>query len=341
MPSLSTLGLAVLAVLPAVSAQSAGCGKAPPSSGTKSMSVNGRQRQYILQLPNNYDRNKPHRVVIGYHWRDGSMNDVAGGGFYGLRSLAGDSTIFVAPNGLNAGWANMGGEDITFTDQIVAMLKNDLCVSDEFFATGWSYGGAMSHSVACSRPDVFKAVAVIAGAQLSGCSGGSTPVAYLGMHGAADNVLPISMGRQLRDHWLRTNGCQSKNAPEPSAGQQNHMKTVYECSRAPVTWIANGGGHVPDPSGANGVKFAPRETWDFFNAAVANNPGNPGNPGTPTTIVTSVVPQPTYQPPPPPPPQQNCSPRWGQCGGQGWNGPTCCQDGSTCRAQNQWYSQCL
>ncbi|KAI0091083.1 endo-1,4-B-xylanase A [Irpex rosettiformis] len=32
---------------------------------------------------------------------------------------------------------------------------------------------------------------------------------------------------------------------------------------------------------------------------------------------------------------------WGQCGGQGWTGPTTCVSGSTCVAQNAWYSQCL
>ncbi|KAL2259101.1 hypothetical protein VTK26DRAFT_7353 [Humicola hyalothermophila] len=335
MISVPTLALALLGAVQAVEAASAGCGKAPPSSGTKSMTVNGKQRQYILQLPNNYDSNKEHRVVIGYHWLDGSMYDVANGGFYGLRSLAGDSTIFVAPNGLNAGWANVGGEDITFTDQIVDMLKNDLCVNEgEFFATGWSYGGSMSHSVACSRPNVFKAVAAIAGAQLSGCNGGNVPVPYLGIHGAADNVLPISLGRQLRDQWMRTNGCASQNAPEPGPGQQNHIKTVYSCSNAPVTWIAHGGGHVPDPTGANGVKFAPGETWDFFNAAVGDGSG--GSPTTPGTPPSTSDPgsQPTD-------PGTNCSPRWGQCGGSGWTGPTCCESGTTCQAQNQWYSQCL
>ena len=61
-------------------------------------------------------------------------------------------------------------------------------------------------------------MAVISGAQLSGCSGGTTPVAYLGIHGAADDVLPISLGRQLRDKWLQTDGCALQNAPEPSAG---------------------------------------------------------------------------------------------------------------------------
>ncbi|KAK4243312.1 carbohydrate esterase [Corynascus novoguineensis] len=269
MISAPALVLAFLAAVQGVESASAGCGKNPPTSGTKSMTVNGKQRNYILQVPRNYDSSKAHRVVIGYHWLDGSMNDVANGGFYDLQSRAGDSTIFVAPNGLNRGWANQGGEDITFTDQIVQMLLNDLCVDEgQFFATGWSYGGAMSHSVACSRPDVFKAVAVISGAQLSGCNGGATPVPYLGIHGAADNVLPINLGRQLRDKWLQTNGCTSKNAQDPSAGQQAHIRTEYSCSKAPVVWIGHGGGHVPDPTGNNGVKFAPEETWNFFNAAV-------------------------------------------------------------------------
>jgi len=37
----------------------------------------------------------------------------------------------------------------------------------------------------------------------------------------------------------------------------------------------------------------------------------------------------------------NCAAKWGQCGGQGWSGPSCCASGSTCKANNQWYSQCL
>ncbi|KAL0961255.1 hypothetical protein HGRIS_006217 [Hohenbuehelia grisea] len=32
---------------------------------------------------------------------------------------------------------------------------------------------------------------------------------------------------------------------------------------------------------------------------------------------------------------------WGQCGGNGWSGPTTCVSGSTCVKQNDWYSQCL
>ncbi|KAI6607080.1 Endoglucanase cel12C [Pyricularia oryzae] len=35
----------------------------------------------------------------------------------------------------------------------------------------------------------------------------------------------------------------------------------------------------------------------------------------------------------------SCAALYGQCGGSGWSGPTCCTQG-TCKAANQWYSQC-
>ncbi|EIE78620.1 hypothetical protein RO3G_03324 [Rhizopus delemar RA 99-880] len=36
-----------------------------------------------------------------------------------------------------------------------------------------------------------------------------------------------------------------------------------------------------------------------------------------------------------------CSKLYGQCGGKDWNGPTCCESGSTCKVSNDYYSQCL
>jgi hypothetical protein len=37
----------------------------------------------------------------------------------------------------------------------------------------------------------------------------------------------------------------------------------------------------------------------------------------------------------------SCSAVYGQCGGQGWTGATCCATGSTCTYNNAYYSQCL
>jgi poly(3-hydroxybutyrate) depolymerase len=144
----SILALLVVAVLDCVSAQTAGCGKTPPSSGTKNIG----NRQYILQVPANYNPNTQYKLIFGFHWLNGNMNNVAPG-FYGLRALAGETAIFVAPNGINAGWANNGGSDLTFVDQILAEVENGLCVdTTQRFATGFSYGGAMSYALACDRP---------------------------------------------------------------------------------------------------------------------------------------------------------------------------------------------
>lgn len=37
----------------------------------------------------------------------------------------------------------------------------------------------------------------------------------------------------------------------------------------------------------------------------------------------------------------SCNAVWGQCGGQGFSGATCCATGSTCTYSNPYYSQCL
>lgn len=152
MLSLSTLALGFAAVSGVLS-QSAGCsGGAGLPSGQASINVNGANRDYILSVPEGADGSTPLKLVFGFHWLGGSMNDVANG-FYGLEALSEGSTVFVAPNGFDAGWANTNGQDIAFVDALVEQITGNLCIDEsQIFATGFSYGGAMSHSVACSRP---------------------------------------------------------------------------------------------------------------------------------------------------------------------------------------------
>ncbi|KAK1998059.1 fungal cellulose binding domain-containing protein [Colletotrichum falcatum] len=51
---------------------------------------------------------------------------------------------------------------------------------------------------------------------------------------------------------------------------------------------------------------------------------------------------PPSTPPSSPPPSSGGggAPLYGQCGGTGWSGPTTCAQG-TCKATNEWYSQCV
>ncbi len=69
--------------------------------------------------------------------------------------------IYVALNGLNDGWVNTGGEDITFINQLNTALDADLCVDQNLrFSTSFSYGVAMSSPIAHSLAKDFRAVAV-------------------------------------------------------------------------------------------------------------------------------------------------------------------------------------
>ncbi|KAF7175427.1 hypothetical protein CNMCM7691_008528 [Aspergillus felis] len=248
---------------------SQGCGKSPTlSSGTYTTTVNGVQRQYILTLPPNYDRNRPYKLIFGYHWLSGTMQDVVGGSYYGVQPLANGGAIFVAPQGLNNGWANSGGADITFTDQMLATLKTNLCIDEnQIYSMGWSYGGSMSYALACARPEVFRGVAVMSGANLSGCSPGTQPVAYYAQHGVSDSVLPIALGRQIRDTFVTDNHCNPQNPQEPAAGSGTHIKTVYSgCSAGhPVWWIAFDGPHEPLATDAGAsASWTPGQIWSFI-----------------------------------------------------------------------------
>lgn len=251
------------------STSSSGCGKALTlHSGTYTTTVNGKQRQYTLTLPQGYNPSEPYKLMFGYHWLGGTMQNVVSGSYYGIEPLAGNSAVFVAPQGLNNGWANSGGEDITFTDQMLSTLENALCIDKtQVYSMGWSYGGAMSYALACARPDVFRAVAVMSGANLSGCSPGSQPVAYYAQHGVSDSVLPFTLGEQIRDTFVKDNGCTATNPPAPAAGSGTHIKTEYSgCSSGhPVWWVAFDGPHEPLATDAGASSsWTPGQIWSFF-----------------------------------------------------------------------------
>ena len=254
---------------------SAGCGKTRTlQNGTITIQSNGT-RQYILRVPDNYSNTHAYRLIVAYHWLNGSAQEVANGGswasetpYYGLWNLANNSTIFIAPVGLNAGWANTNGQDVTLTDAILSQVQGDLCIDrSRIFATGFSYGAGMSYAIACARANVFRGVALYSGAQLSGCSGGTTRIAYFATHGLSDSVLNISGGRTLRDHFVSVNGVTPQNPAEPAVGSGKHICTTYQGGSAayPVTWCAFDGDHNPNPhDSGQSTSWVPQQVWNYI-----------------------------------------------------------------------------
>jgi poly(3-hydroxybutyrate) depolymerase len=193
----SLLTLLAAATIEVVGEPSPGCGKAPTKlkNGMNSINMNGVARSFILHLPENYDNKNPYRTVFAFHATGGTANNTAKS-YYGLLSRAGNTSILVSPQGQSpvaadgkvsgiagnlakgiTGWWRTGGkygeEDLNFVDTMIEAIDADLCTeSRQRFSTGFSFGGVMSYSLACLRPEKFRAVSVQSGCGFDQVIGG-------------------------------------------------------------------------------------------------------------------------------------------------------------------------
>jgi poly(3-hydroxybutyrate) depolymerase len=251
------------------------------TGGYLTIQSGGQSRGFALRLPDNYDKNKPYWLIFGFHWNGGNSAQVDNGGtsgydwsYYGLQKASKNGAIFVAPDGLGAGWANSGGHDLTFTDDMVKLVEDNYCVdTTHIISTGFSYGGGMSYEIACARAKVFRAVAIFEGAQLSGCDGGNDPIAFWQMVGTADTTCSEGMATPLRDKFVKNNACTTQNPPQPANGSLTHTCTNYSgCSAGhPLRWCVHGSGHTPAPIDGNsslygpgGSSWVPGDLWPWL-----------------------------------------------------------------------------
>ncbi|KAL9948249.1 hypothetical protein D7B24_002307 [Verticillium nonalfalfae] len=117
-----------------------------------------------------------------------------------------------------------------------------------------------------------------------------------------------------------------------------------ETGRTPADVIRN---HPNASVTWSNIRFGPIGSTHNTSGAVSppvTPPSSTTRPVTPPTTTTRAATTTTRVAPPTTTTASTggpTAPKWGQCGGQGWTGPTVCAAGSTCQAQNQWYSQCL
>lgn len=192
---------------------SPGCGMADPTDCLPCMSSG---RPYYVDMPNNYDPNKPYPVIFRYHPLGGTAEG-ARNMYLGPNDF---EAIYVSPEGSNNGFPNQNGVDEQMTRDIMTDIEARLCVDRaRYYATGFSYGGSMSYTAACNMSDKFRAIAAMAGATVSGANctreAPERPVAILGIHGEDDTVLPITMAEPYIESFLERNGC-TADAPQPS-----------------------------------------------------------------------------------------------------------------------------
>ncbi len=258
----STLTFSMVPGENANAAAGSGNGVGHGDGGYVTIQSGGGTRGFALRLPDNYDKNKPYWLIFGWHWNGGNSAQVDNGGnngywwsYYGLQRKSNNNAIFVAPNGLNAGWANSNGQDLKFADDMVSLIESNYCVDTSHIITaGFSYGGGMSYELACARANVFRAAVIYEGGQLSGCDGGKDPIALWQAEGLTDTTVSMSLATPIRDRFVKNNQCTPQNPPQPPQpppylATGGHICTDYAgCSPGhPVRWCVHQSGHGPGP----------------------------------------------------------------------------------------------
>ena len=253
---------------------SAGCAKTRTlQNGTINITYSGASRKYILRVPTSYDNNQPYRLVFAFAESGSSAQSVADRNYFTLATLDSKNTIFAAPDASNGAgsWSNT---DVGLTDAILAQLEGDLCIDKtRVFATGFSFGAGMAMALACTRADVFRAVAFFSGADLtSSCPTTLTkPIAYYASQASEDanGMSPTDpmTGEMKQAQFAAVNGCTAEPASTtyPAAGQPHTCTNYKGCSAGhPTEYCVFNGSHGWEPKdpGQTTSWDAP-EAWKF------------------------------------------------------------------------------
>jgi polyhydroxybutyrate depolymerase len=154
--------------------------------------VDGTQRAYVRHVPPGYDGAQPVPVVLdlpGYANQPQLETGISGMG------AAGDANGFVTltPEALGRPehWdTQIDSPDVDFLARVLDDAERSLCVDRKrVYATGFSEGGFMASTLACSLPDRIAAVAPVAGLRdVPGCST-ARPVPVVTFHGTDDTFM--------------------------------------------------------------------------------------------------------------------------------------------------------
>ena len=269
---------------------SKGCGKENTLKDNFTFTGGGIEHEIYLTMPENYDKDKPYRLVFGMHYMGGSAKNVATReAYYGLRNQKGakENTIFVAPHGYTTETDRSGKEtenpwrcgddkDHVFFDEFLTYLNENLCVdTSRVFSVGFSFGAMFSNSLAQDFQDRLRGVVVFATMDqvIYLPKNKGLPIAWMGTVGMGDELCTPKLGRSARDRILKNNGkpdadgnftdARGEEAEEYTGG--NHVCYDYKTvdPRFPVKWCTFDGKHAYNASDDGKVWTTPT-AWEFI-----------------------------------------------------------------------------
>lgn len=245
-----------------------------PGDHTRTLTVDGLKRTYLVHVPKGYDPKKPTPVVLALH--GAAMNGPMMAGFCGLSDKADAAGFIVAyPSGTGAGpflaW-NAGGfaagvgskaDDVAFIgkvlDDLAAVANAD---PKRVYACGMSNGGMMCYRLAAELSDRIAAVAPVAGTVAVEESKPKRPVPVIHFHGTKDTLVPFEkpkdkaplMKLKSVDEsvklWVKLNGCDGTPESETLSKDGDELKVTRATHAGGkdgaevVLVVVEGGGHT-------------------------------------------------------------------------------------------------
>jgi len=218
---------------------------------TGSFEFEGRTRDYIVSVPNNFRDTTNFPLVIYLHCYGWTAQQ---GMDYTLMNLVADTSGFIVvyPNavdmvwnsgiGENPDWPDPDVDDVGFINALIDTLSNHYSINlKRVYACGFSNGGFMSYKLACQLSHRIAAIASVGGVISSGtldnCNSQHTmPVLHI--HGTADNTVGITgwySVDQTLSYWTDFNGCVQVNTVllpdlDPTDGCTVEKTTYSNCS---------------------------------------------------------------------------------------------------------------
>lgn len=254
-------------------------GGTPLESGIhrRQLTVDGRERSYVVHVPRHSDPDQLAAVVLVLH--GAGTNATFTIPFTGLNQKAEEAGfVAVYPNGTGAGpfltW-NAGGvvgeppadevDDVQFIRELLDDLQTVVPIDPQrVFATGFSGGGMMCYRLAAELSDRIAAIAPVAGAMAIETANPVRPVPVMHFHGTADAIVPFdgpnagtppfltfkSVEETIRD-WIEINDCPEtpmvSDFPDVADDGTTVQKVTYgpgEAGSEVVLIRIDGGGHT-------------------------------------------------------------------------------------------------
>jgi polyhydroxybutyrate depolymerase len=265
-----------------------------PGDHTRSLTVGGLKRTYLVHVPKSYDGKKPVPVVLIYH--GGGSHAAQMVRFTGLNAKA-DQAGFLAvyPEGtgrlekaLTWNGGNCCGyamrqqvDDMAFTRALLDDLAKVANVDPRrIYATGISNGAIMAYRLASELSDRIAAIAPVSGPMGTETCNPKRAVPVIHFHGTDDQFAPFKGGKGTKsasgtnfysvDHtiraWVKADGCKvepmTDTFPDKTKDGTKVRRTTYGGGKdgAEVVLIVIAGGGHTWPGHEPGLKYLGKST---------------------------------------------------------------------------------